>query len=113
MALFGPTQVSGESSFFFNANVDVQFVNVWVDTLANTQLLSNASPQRIMHAGWFGLGYAAGVFTSAPPSINWWKYLEFESESLYLPRAAGGAVNCDTFYWRLNTGVTMQYFIGT
>ncbi len=113
MAYFGVWSVTDEGSQSFGGNVNVQFVNTCIRAFGNVQKLSIASPQRIMHAGWVALGYSAGVFPLAPPGITWWKYLEFESESLVISQDAQPYVNCDTLYYHLNTGVGLDLFIGT
>lgn len=113
MAYFGVFTVTGEGNIDFGGNVNVVFVNTWISGLGDTQLLSISSPQRIMHAGWIALGYAGGVFPSSPPSIQWFKYLEFESESLVIANIARGSANCNHLYYHLAVGVTLQLFIGT
>lgn len=112
MPYSGLQTFTGEGSFDLGGNVNVSFINHWVSVLGRTQVLTLGDPKRIMHAGWIGLGYSGGVITGGPPSIQWYKYLEFESESLGMAIVAGGAVNCDHLYYHLEVGVTLQVFMG-
>lgn len=100
-----------EGVYDFGGNVDVQFINTFLSVPGPTQLIGIAEPLRIMHAGWVALAYEGGVFTSAPPAILWWKYMEFTSQSFVMARIMAGNVNCDHFHWALQLGVTAQFYI--
>lgn len=112
MPYSGVQTFTGEGKYSLGGVVDVQFINTWVRILGRTQLLAAGDPQRIMHAGWIGLGYDAGVFTSAPPCINWWHYLEFQSEGFVMSARYNGNVNCDYLYYHLDPSVTLDIFAG-
>ena len=113
MATFGVYTVTGEGKQSFGGNVNIIYCNTWVSVLGATQVLSNGAPKRIMHAGWWGLGYDTGVFPSSTVAILRWKYLEFESESIVFATFQGGPINCDHLYYHLAPGVTCKFFLSS
>jgi len=110
---FGVYTVTGEGSQAFGANENILYINTWVSVLGQAQVLTGGSPRRLMHAGWWALGYAAGVFTASPIAILRWAYLDWESQSFVFSTHGGGPINCDHLYYKLGAGVTAKFFLST
>jgi hypothetical protein len=113
MATFGVYTVTGQGSQSLGGAQNLIYINTWISVLGPAQVITLTGPKRIMHAGWWALGYSGGVFPSSPPAILKFKYFQFESESIVFATAGGSPVNANTLYWNLPAGVTAKFFLST
>lgn len=85
MPNLGSTELSGEGWLNFNDQHSVFALVVFGYSLPTAQFRSVVVPRRVMHAGWFALGYSpTGALGVTNGLILWHKYLEFEHEQMLM-----------------------------
>ena len=105
------THALGTTEGLLAIGTGVALVGVEAKINATTNLvqyLSNTSPKRLMHAGWYGAQAANGTASGLVQS--WWRYLEFEHQ--YDPLLGRNFV-LDSLRWHLAPGVSVNFYVYT
>lgn len=110
MASSGFLTIAGEGATAVAFTAYVKEIVGRISVAGLTQYLGTVSPRRVMHAGWFGIGYAGQVLDGVTIStVTWWQYIEVEYFDIILPVST---VFGDHVYYRMGSGVTarMDFF---
>jgi hypothetical protein len=106
MANSGVLTLTGSGRSALAATTVLKEIQWYISTPGRTQFTNTAAPRRVMHAGWFALGYhnfTANGGTSE--SVMWWRYIDFEMVDYILPLSL---VFGDSLWYALGNGVTVK-----